>query len=101
MPTYVVLLNWTDQGVRNFRDTLDRADAAASGFRKLGGEMKSVYWTMGAYDVVAIVEAPDDETATAMALGTSAQGNVRTTTLRAFSRKEVQGILEKLSSGKA
>lgn len=101
MPTYVVLLNWTDQGVRNFRDTLDRADAAAAAFRKLGGEMKSVYWTLGAYDAVAIVEAPDDETATAMALGTGSQGNVRTTTLRAFGRKEVQGILEKLSSGKA
>ncbi len=67
MATYVLLLNWTEQGIRNAKETLARADAAAGLVEKLGGKMKEVYWTLGPYDVVAIVEAPDDETATAFA----------------------------------
>ncbi len=97
MATYVLLLNWTEQGIRNAKETLARADAAAGLVEKLGGKMKEVYWTLGPYDVVAIVEAPDDETATAFALATGSQGNVRTTTLRAFDREEVKGILGKVS----
>ncbi len=97
MATYVVLLNWTDQGIRAVKETFDRADAAARTMEKLGGKMKEVYWTLGPYDVVAIVEAPDDETATAFALGTASQGNVRSTTLRAFDREEARGIIEKIS----
>jgi uncharacterized protein with GYD domain len=97
MATYVVLLNWTDQGLRTSKDTLDRADAAAKALEGLGGKMKDTYWTLGPHDVVAIIEAPDDETATAFALASGAQGNIRTTTLRAFDREEVKGILSKVA----
>jgi uncharacterized protein with GYD domain len=96
VPTYVVLLNWTDQGVRNYKDTLDRAEAASKALEALGGRMKDLYWTLGPHDVVAIAEAPDDETATAFALATGAQGSIRSTTLRAFDREEVKGILAKV-----
>ena len=97
MATYIVLLNWTDQGIRAVKETGDRADAAAEMMERLGGKMKEAYWTLGPYDIVAIVEAPDDETATAIALASSSQGNVRTTTMRAFDREEVKGILGKIS----
>ena len=97
MATYVVLLNWTDQGIRSYKDTLDRSDAAAQAIEKLGGTMKDVYWTRGPYDVVAIAELPDDESATAFAIATGAQGNVRSTTLRAFGRDEVQAIISKVA----
>jgi uncharacterized protein with GYD domain len=96
VPTYVVLLNWTDQGVRNYKETLDRAEAASKALEALGGRMKDLYWTLGPHDVVAIAEAPDDETATAFALATGAQGSIRSTTLRAFDREEVKGILAKV-----
>jgi uncharacterized protein with GYD domain len=92
---YVILVNWTDQGIRNFKDTVDRAGAVADLMEKLGGRMKDLYWTLGAYDVVALMEAPDDETATSIALAISAQGNVRTSTLRAFTRDEMGAIVEK------
>jgi uncharacterized protein with GYD domain len=97
VPTYVVLLNWTDQGVRTYKDTLDRADAATKALEGLGGRMKDIYWTLGPHDVVAIAEAPDDETATAFALAAGSEGNIRSTTLRAFDREEVRGILDKIS----
>src|SRR5262249_7333372 len=87
--SYVVLLNWTDKGIRAAKDTVARSDAAAEMIEQLGGKLKEVYWTLGAHDIIAILEAPDDETATAFALASSSQGNVRTTTLRAFDREEV------------
>jgi uncharacterized protein with GYD domain len=96
VPTYVVLLNWTDQGVRNYKETLNRAEAASKALEAPGGRMKDLYWTLGPHDVVAIAEAPDDETATAFALATGAQGSIRSTTLRAFDREEVKGILAKV-----
>jgi uncharacterized protein with GYD domain len=96
VPTYVVLLNWTDQGIRNYKETLDRAEAASKALEALGGRMKDLYWTLGPHDVVAIAEAPDDETATAFALAAGAQGSIRSTTLRAFDREEVKGILAKV-----
>lgn len=96
MASYVILVNWTEEGVRNFRDTLDRADGVAQLMQQLGGQMTSLYWTLGPYDLVAICEAPDDETATAAALAISSQGYVRTATMRAFTREEMSGILAKL-----
>ncbi|MEU0387194.1 GYD domain-containing protein [Streptomyces chartreusis] len=95
MPTYVTLLNWTDQGIRNYKDTAKRAEAFGSAVQKLGAKLVSVYWTVGPYDLVAIVEAPDDETATAALLQLGGAGNVRTTTLRAFGREEMEGIITK------
>jgi len=95
MPRYVVLVNWTDQGVRNYKDTKERADAFASAIQTLGGQLVDFYWTLGSYDMVAITDAPDDETATAGLLKVGSLGNVRTTTMRAFSRDEVGRIIAK------
>ncbi|MEU2285403.1 GYD domain-containing protein [Streptomyces sp. NPDC013178] len=95
MPTYVTLLNWTDQGIRNYRDTPKRAEAFAAAAEKLGAKILNLYWTVGSYDIVAVVEAPDDETATAVLLQLGGVGNVRTTTLRAFGREEMDRIIAK------
>jgi uncharacterized protein with GYD domain len=95
MPTYVSLVNWTDQGVRQFQDTVDRADAVEQLAQKLGGSMDHLFWTLGGYDLVAISQFPDDESATAFALAVSSQGNVRTSTMRAFDKDEMRAILSK------
>ncbi len=96
MPTYVSLLNWTDQGIRNVRDTLERADRAAEVAEKYGARFQQLYWTVGPYDTVSIIEAPDDEAATAFLLEVGSTGNVRTTTLRAYDREEMREIIERL-----
>lgn len=95
MPTYVSLINWTERGVAAFADTVDRADMANQLMAKFGGSLKEIYWTVGPYDLVAVSEAPDDESATAFALTLGAQGNLRTTTMRAFSGDEMRGIIAK------
>jgi len=95
MPTYVSLINWTDQGIRNVKETLQRADSAAELAQQLGGSLQ-VYWTVGPHDIVAILEAPDDESATAFLLETGSLGNIRTTTLRAYDREEMSSILGRL-----
>ena len=95
MPTYVSLINWTDQGIKAFKDTVDRAEAGQQLAGSFGGSLKEIYWTIGPYDIVVVSEAPDDETATAFALALSAQGNVRTTTMRAFDADEMRGIVAK------
>lgn len=93
MATFVSLVNWTDQGIRNFKDTPKRADAFAQLVQKHGGSVKGIWWTLGEYDIVVITEAPDDETYTAVALELASLGNVRTQTLRAFDRSEVERII--------
>jgi uncharacterized protein with GYD domain len=95
MPTYVSLVNFTDQGIRNFSDSPKRAQAFKDLMGQLGGSVKEIFWTLGVYDLVVVTEAPDDETATAAALKVSSLGNVRTTTLRAFDEKEVEAIIKK------
>ena len=95
MPTYVMLLNWTDQGIRDFKDSTQRSDAFAAAAQKLGARVLNLYWTVGPYDLVAVVEAPDDETVTAALLQVGALGNVRSTTLRAFEREEMDRIVSK------
>lgn len=96
MANYVILLNWTDQGVATARETVTRSTQLTAALRKMGGKMKNVLWTIGAYDVVLTVEAPDDETVTAFCLDVAAAGNARTTTMRAFDRTEMAGILERV-----
>ena len=96
MPTYVALLNFTDQGIRTVRDTLERADRAAGLAEKHRARMAQTYWTVGPYDVVTVLEAPDDESATAFLLEVGSIGAVRTTTLRAYDREEMSGIIERL-----
>jgi len=98
MPNYITLINWTDQGIKAYANTLDRAEAAAELATKFGGNSKGYYWTMGAYDLVGMFEAPDDESATAYALALSSLGNVRTTTLRAYDAAEMRAIINKAAS---
>jgi uncharacterized protein with GYD domain len=95
MANYIVLANWTDQGIRNFRDSQRRAADFAEMVRSIGGTVKDFYWTIGPYDIVLLLEAPDDETVTAAALKVSGLGNVRTTTLRAFSQPEFATIVDR------
>jgi uncharacterized protein with GYD domain len=78
MPTYVSLVNWTDQGIRDAKETLQRADATTELAQKHGCSVQ-LYWTVGAYDLLSILEAPDDETATAYLLEVGSRGAVRTT----------------------
>jgi uncharacterized protein with GYD domain len=95
MPHYVTLMNWTDQGVKGFRDTVDRYEAARGAMQAQGIAFKEIYWTVGPYDLVAVIEAPDDETATAALLSLAAQGNLRTTTMRGFSADEARAVIGK------
>jgi uncharacterized protein with GYD domain len=92
MPRYISLIDWTDQGVRSFSDTVDRAEGAQDAAKQLGGALE-VYWTLGEHDIVAISEFPDDESATAFLLKLGSAGNVRTKTMRAFTAKEMGGII--------
>ena len=97
MPTYVILIDWTDEGVRNARSTTERADRATQLAReKYGASLQQLYWTVGPHDLVGIAEMPDDETATAFALDAASTGAVRTTTMRAFDREEMSRILERM-----
>jgi len=95
MPSYITLMNWTDQGVKAFRDSVDRADAAEVALSPAGIKFKDLYWTVGAYDLVATFDAPDEETLAAALLTLAAQGNLRTTTMRAFSSDEMRGVITK------
>jgi uncharacterized protein with GYD domain len=97
MATYIALCSYTDQGIRNVKDSTKRADAVMAAAKKFGAKMTQIYWTLGHYDLVAIIEAPDDASATAFSLGIGTAGNVRTQTLRAFSKEEMNGILGKLA----
>jgi uncharacterized protein with GYD domain len=95
MPKYISLINWTDQGIRNFKESADRAKAAGAVAEKMGGKILETFWTLGPYDVVSIAEFPDDETGEAYLLSIGSQGNVRTTTLRAFDAEEIGRILSR------
>ena len=95
MATYIALLQYTDQGVRNVKDTTKRAAAAAETAGKMGVKFTELFWTLGQYDLAILAEAPDDETMTAVMLKLSALGNVKSHTLRAFRSKEMEAILKK------
>ena len=96
MATFISLANFTDQGIRNVRDTVKRADMVKEAAQKAGITMKEIMWTLGNHDMVVTFEAPDDASMTAFALAIGAAGNVRTQTLRAFNRSEMSAILAKL-----
>ena len=97
MATFITLGNFTDQGIRNVKDSPQRAQAFKDAAEKAGVAVKDIYWTVGSYDIVTIVDAPDAETATALLLGVGSLGNVRTQTLQGFSAEEINGIIAKLS----
>ena len=96
MATYIALSSFTDQGIRSVKDTTKRAEAVQAAAAKLGVKMTQIYWTLGRYDVVSVIEAPDDASLTAFELSIGAAGNIRTETLRAFGKDEMNGILAKL-----
>ena len=94
MAQYVLLTNWTEQGVRAAKDTVKRVAAARQAFEKQGARIKDFYWTLGQYDQVCVFEAPDDETAASVLLSADILGNIRTQTLRAFTSTEMEKILD-------
>ena len=95
MPTYVALINWTDQGTKNFRDTIRRAEDFRGLVQKNGGQVRQILWTLGEYDVVGVVDFPDDETATATLLQLGALGNVRTKTMKTFDAQQMTAIIQR------
>lgn len=96
MATFVVLATFTDVGIKNCKQTVERADAFRHMAEKAGARVKDVYWTLGSRDIIAICDAPDDETMTALSLSVASRGNVRSETLRAFSVDEMKKILGKM-----
>ncbi len=96
MGTYIGLINYTEQGIRNIKDSPKRAEAARKVIRDMGGDMTGLYLTMGAYDLVAIFEAPSDDVIAKFVMSLGAQGNVRTTTLKAFTESEFGEIVADL-----
>jgi uncharacterized protein with GYD domain len=96
MITYIGLLTFTDKGLHNIKDTTKRAAAAKEAARKTGVNMRDVFWTLGEYDVVCVLEAEDEAALAAFSIATAQQGNVRTRTLRAFSAADMDKILAKV-----
>ena len=97
MTTYIMLANYTDQGIRDIKDSPKRVDAARDLAMTCGVAIKDLYLTMGAYDLVVTVEAPDDATMARFALKIGSLGNVRSTTLNAFTEQEFRNIVETLN----
>ncbi len=96
MATYISLLRYTDQGIRNVKESANRLDAAKKAFQAAGGELKQFYLAMGKYDIVIVADAPDDETAARITLGLGSLGNVRTETMRVFTEGEFRKIIGSL-----
>jgi uncharacterized protein with GYD domain len=96
MATYIVLMKFTDQGIRTIKNSPERATQAAELAKTFGCEMMQIYWTVGEYDGVVITEAQDEQSAAAFSYAISALGNVRTQSLRAFTKDEVSAVVAKL-----
>ena len=97
MSKYVLLGSWTDQGVRDVKNTVKRSRAAREMFAAMGVNAREWFFTLGPYDVVLTVDAPDDETLTRATLALAVQGNLRTTTMRGFGEKEMETLLGSLT----
>jgi len=97
MSNYVVLIDWAEQGIKNVKDTVKRAKSFEGAIEKAGGKSLGFYYTIGRYDMVAIVQAPTDGAIASVLLSLGSLGNVRTETLKAFSTDEAANIIEKLS----
>ena len=97
MNTYVSLINWTDQGIRNFRDTTQRAEDFSKLVQNSGGRVRELLWTVGDYDLVCVADFPDDEAGVAALLQVGSVGNIRSSTLRAFSAEEMTAIISRTS----
>jgi uncharacterized protein with GYD domain len=95
MNTYVSLINWTDEGIRNFRDTTQRAADFSKLVESSGGTVRELLWTVGEYDLVCVADFPNDESGVAALLQVGSAGNVRSSTLRAFGADEMAGIISR------
>ena len=95
MTTYVSLINWTEQGIKNFRDTTQRAQDFSRLVESAGGRVRELLWTVGEYDIVCIAEFPDDEAGVAALLQVGSAGNIRSNTMRAFDAQEMAGIIRR------
>ncbi|HEX9904478.1 MAG TPA: GYD domain-containing protein [Propylenella sp.] len=93
MAIYIALMNWTDQGIRSVKESPKRLDAARDLAKKLGCELREFYLTLGRYDMVSVLEAPNDEAAAKFVLSAATGGNIRTTTLKAFSEAEYRKVI--------
>ena len=96
MVRYIILLNFTDQGIRKVKQTVERAKAFKTMAVKLGANLKELYWTQGPYDLVATMEVPNEASGMSLLLKLGSLGNVRSQTLRAFSADEMRQILAKI-----
>ena len=96
MPVYISLIKWTEQGAKDAKNAVTRAEQGRAAVEQAGGRYIGNWWTQGAYDAVLVVEWPDDETASAAALNLGMAGNARTETMRAYGTEEMQRILQKL-----
>jgi len=97
MSTYVSLLNWTDQGIKSFRQSTERAKEFTKLIEASGGKVRELVWTVGEYDLVSVIEFLDEESSMAALLKLGAAGNIRSNTLRAFSTSEMEGIIARTS----
>ena len=97
MATYIMLANFTDQGIRGVKDTVRRAEAFTEQAKASGVNVKDIYWALGQYDIVSIIEAPDDMAITTLGLNVAKSGNIRTQTLRAFSKTDMTKIVGNLT----
>jgi uncharacterized protein with GYD domain len=95
MATYVTLIHWTEQGIKNFKDSTRRAKEFSDAVEKAGGKVRELLWTVGQYDIVSVVDFPDDETATASLLQVGALGNIRTNTMRAFDSAQMDAVIRR------
>jgi uncharacterized protein with GYD domain len=93
MPTYINLISWTDQGIRNIKDAPQRIDAFKKSVEAAGGKVNGFYVTMGKYDIVTIVDVPSDEALASIALSTGSKGSIRTETMKAFTEDQFRNIL--------
>ena len=96
MSSYIILASWTDQGIRDVKESPRRADAFREAVEAAGGKVKDFYLTMGSYDVVVIVECPSDDAMAGVMLSTGSKGNVRTETLKAFPEDQFRNIITKV-----
>ena len=96
MPTYITLMNYTQKGIENIKESPTRLDTAKKAFKGMGGELKEFYLTMGQYDAVVIGDVPDDETSAKLALLIGQGGAVKTETFRAFNEEEYRNIINGL-----
>ena len=96
MPTFIIMMNWTEQGIRNVKDAPKRAAAARETAKKLGVEIKQTYLTNGQFDLVSIVESPSGDNVAKFCMAIGSQGNVRTRTVRAWSQAEYAKLISEL-----